>query len=128
MPPQQPQRSPQQKPRCPACQNEPMKGSKAGEPVCKICGSGLSSSPLGKAAMKAAGDQAAAKVQQAMSKRRQQEQEMRGQQQAIIRGGAGMRPGMGAPAMPQGQGQPQGQPQVDPRMLAELIARSRGGR
>ena len=120
MPPQPSRQQPTQQ-MCPVCGGPPLRGSKKGEPVCPACHSGLSDSPLGKRAMAQAAQQRAEQVKQAVSQRR-------GQQQAIIRGGQGMRPGV--PGVPQGQGQPpQGQPQVDPRLIQMLAARlQQGGR
>jgi len=122
--PSQNPRMQQQAQRCPACGGEPMRGSKKGSPTCAVCHGDMATSPLGKQAMAQASKAGAQKVKQAMAQRDQMAQREQMQRRAIAGGAAGMRPGMGGPGMPQGQGQPQ----VDPRMLAALIARSRGGR
>ena len=114
MPPQRMQQ--QQAQRCPACQGEPMRGSKKGSPTCAVCHGDMATSPLGKQAMAQASKAGAEKVKQAMQQR---------QQQRRVIAGAG-RPGMGVPGMPQGQQQGQ---QIDPRaaMLLQALAQ-RGGR
>ena len=110
MPPMM-QRPQQQRPQCPACGGEPMRGSKKGSPTCPVCHGDMSTSPAGKQAMAQQAKMGAAKVQQAMQQR----------QRAMPQGA---RPGMGPQGAPMGGARPQ----IDPRqLLAMLAARQQQG-